>query len=121
MSGRACRTRVSNIQVRTVTSSIHHGRPCQPCILCKASNLSKYFHPKSWKDKSLLDNLRKCEPSVNVQLDSCICRPCRDDISRLHDDKFVPRWKRLNNEGIECYIQECKNSVYRVTNVVTKS
>ena len=80
--------RASNTQVRTVTSSIHHGRPCEPCILCKAGNLSKYFHQKSWK--GILESLRKCEPSINIQLDSCICRPCRDDISRLCDDKFVP-------------------------------
>ena len=97
MSKRAFKTRSrsSTTQVRINCYSIHPGRPCQPCILCKTSNLLKYFHPKSWKDKTLLENLRKCEPSVVVQLDNCVCRLCQDDISMLCDDAFVPRWNRL--------------------------
>lgn len=120
MSGRTCRATSSNTQVRTVTSSIHQGRPCQPCILCKASNFSKYFHPKSWKDKSLLENLRKYEPFVDIQLDSCICRLCRDDVSRICNETFVPRWKRCTNNS-KCYIHGCKNAVHRVTKVATRT
>ena len=54
-------------------------------------------------------------------LDSCVCRLCRDDISRLCDDAFVPRWNRLKViENSTCYIQGCTNTVHRVTKVVSR-
>ena len=119
MSGRTCRTRLSNTQVRSVTSSVHPGRTCLPCALCNTSNLSKYFHPK---DKTLFENLRKCEPSIDVQPDSCICRLCRDDVSKISDENFIPRWKRLRNvDNDTCYVHGCKNAVHKVTKVATRT
>lgn len=56
----------SGTDVRKVTCSVHQGRDCQPCILCKKGNQSKYFHPKSWKDDSLLQSLREYEPCINI-------------------------------------------------------
>ena len=49
----------------------------------KQGNNSKYFHPKSWKDSSLLERLRILEPSLEIQLDSCICRLCRDNMKGI--------------------------------------
>lgn len=71
MSTRFRKTRSKNTEVRVVASAIYQGKPCHPSILCKASNLSKHFHPMSWKDATLYENLRKYGPSVDVQLDSC--------------------------------------------------
>ena len=99
------RTRSQNaLPVREVTCSVHSGRPCQPCILCKQGNLSKYFHPKSWKNNALLHQLRELEPSVDIQSDSCtcICRPCRDDISKISSSGFVPRWRKLKRSYKHC-------------------
>ena len=106
-------------RVRQVTCSVHPGRPCQPCILCKQGNLSKYFHPKSWKNKALLDQLRELEPSIAIQLDSCICRPCRDDISKITNHGFVPRWRKVKRSQ-HCYVPGCSDSVQRVTKLVDK-
>ena len=62
---------------REVTCNVHPGRPCQPCILCKQGNLSKYFHPKTWKNRAcIIDKLRDLEPVLDIQLDSCICEHC---------------------------------------------
>ena len=117
-----CRTRSGNTQLRQVTCSIHPGRPCQPCSLCKQGNQSKYFHPKSWKDKTLLEHLRKYEPSFDIQPDSCICRLCRDDVSKINYDGFIPRWKKMKrHEHAKCYIFGCKNSVYKVMKLVNKA
>ena len=88
--------------MREVTCSVHSGRPCQPCILCKQDNLSKYFHLKSWKNNALLHQLRELEPSVDIQSDSCICRPCRDDISKISNSGFVPRWRKLKRSYKHC-------------------
>ena len=117
-----CRTRSGTPQVRQVTCSIHPGRPCQACILCKQGNLSKYFHPKTWKDKTLVEHLREYEPSVDIQPDSCICRPCRDDVSKIHTANFTPRWRKLKvHEKPECYIPGCSNIASKVTKLTTKA
>ena len=39
---------------RYVTSAVHPGRYCQQCSLCMKRGLSKYSHPKSWKNPSQL-------------------------------------------------------------------
>ena len=120
MSSRRARIS-STAEIRKVTSSVHQGRDCQPCILCKKGNQSKYFHPKSWKDDTLLQSLRDHEPSLNIQPESCICRPCRNDVSRISEDGFIPRWRKQTNKGsIECCVPNCTNNVYKVTKLVDK-
>ena len=117
----SCRTRSGNKQLRQVTCSVHQGRACHPCILCKEGNHSKYFHPKSWKDSNLVDILRKREPHINIQPDSCICRLCKDDVSKIHNADYVPRWNRAKKqEYANCFIPGCNNSVHRVTKLVDK-
>lgn len=111
----------STAETRKVTSSVHQGRDCQPCILCKKGNQSKYFHPKSWKDDTLLQSLRDHEPSLNIQPESCICWPCRNDVSHISEDGFIPRWRKQTNKGsIECCVPNCTNNVYKVTKLVDK-
>ena len=92
-------------QRREVSSSAHPGRPCQPCILCKKGNLSKYFHPKTIKDKASLEKLRQLEPMLAIEPSSCICRNCRDDLSKLSESSFIPRWRK-NRERSECSVPE---------------
>jgi len=100
-------------QVRQVTCSVHPGRPCQPC---KQGNLSKFFHPKSWKNKALIDQLRELERSIATQLDSCICRPCRDETT---NHGFVPRWRKVKWSQ-HYYVLCCSDPVQRVTKLVNK-
>ena len=73
MSGLGSRTRSGALQVRQVYSAVHKDRPCQPCILCKQGNQSKYFHPKLWKDSTLLERLKQHEPSLDILPETCIC------------------------------------------------
>ena len=115
----SCRTRSGVVQVRQVCSAVHKGRPCQPCILCKQGNQSKYFHPKSWKDASLLEHLRRSEPSLD---NSCICRPCRDDLSKLGNKGHIPRWRNIKKSSKEmCYVPACSNPSFKVTKVASKA
>ena len=100
-------------QRREVSSSAHPGRPCQPCILCKKGNLSKYFHPKTIKDKASLEKLRQLEPML------AICRNCRDDLSKLSESSFIPRWRK-NRERSECSVPECSIFPQKVTKLVTR-
>ena len=89
---------------RGVTCNVHLGRPCQPCILCKQSNLSKYFHPKIWKNRASIDQRRELEPALDIQLDSCICRRCRDDVCELSESGFIPRWRKKSSPHKHCCV-----------------
>ena len=118
------RTRLGNRQHRQVTSSIHQGRPCHPCILCNQGNLSKYIHPKTWKDESVFEQLKAYEPSIAIMPDSCICRLCRDDVSKIVNkrDGFIPRWRKVStNVHTYCQIPMCNSAVYKVTKVASTS
>ena len=114
------RTTRSGDQLRQVTSDIHRGRPCDPCLLCKQGNVLKYVHPKSWKNEHLLSRLRQYEPSLYVQPDSCICRLCRDGISKIDDDNFMPRWRK-NNQKNKCFLPDCTNISSKTTQLVDYS
>lgn len=61
-------------------SDAHSGRPCNStCALCDQKGTIKYTHPKTWRDPKYLDSLNAIEP---LELDSCVCRPCRNDVSK---------------------------------------
>lgn len=106
---------------RQVMSHVHSGQPCQPCILCKKGNQSKYFHPKSWKDASLLERLQQFEPSLHIQPHSCICRPCRNEVNDIKEG-FVPRWRK-SSKGVTqpCFAPECTHSAQKVTKLANRS
>ena len=101
---------------REVTCSVHPCRPCSACILCKQKNLSKYFHPKTWKNRASIDKLRELEP--NIQLDSCICRQCKDDVHKLSQSGFIPRWIKKSSPHEHCCVPECANPAQKVTKLV---
>ena len=109
-----------SLVLRNVTSSAHPGRQCQPCILCKKGNLSKYFHPKTIKNKTNLEHLRQLEPLLVIQPDSCICRCCRDDISKLSEPGFTPRWRKHSAINECCCVPNCSTSPQKVTKLVTR-
>ena len=101
--------------LRIVTSNVHPG---QPCTLCKKGNQSKYFHPKSWKDASLLERLKQLEPSLNIEPHSCICRPCRNEVKNIMNDGFIPRWRK-SNKGM-CFVPKCTHSAQKVTKLANE-
>ena len=58
---------------------------------------------------------------LNIQPESCICQPCRNDISHLSEDGFIPRWRKQINKGsTECCVPACTNNVYKVTKLADK-
>ena len=115
------RTRCSaERDVRLVTSNVHPGRPCQPCVLCNRGNLSKYFHPKSWKDGSLLETLQQHEPSLHIEADSCICRQSLNEVKDIKRDQFMPRWRKSRMTQI-CIVPECTHSAQKATKLTSKS
>ncbi len=123
MSGIGSRTRSGVLQVRQVYSAVHKDRPCQPCKLCKQGNQSKYFHPKLWKDPTLLERLKQCEPSLNILPETCICRLCRDDLSKLDDIDYIPRWIKISQtrDKKTCYVPGCSASCYKVTKLASEA
>ena len=123
MSTLRSRTTSGVLQVRQVHSSVHKDRPCQPCILCKQGNQSKYFHPKQWKDAALLENLKRSEPFLNILPDSCICRLCRDDLSKLSNEGHIPRWRKIKCSADKrpCYVPQCRKPSSKVTRLASTS
>ena len=107
--------------MRLVTSHVHPAQPCRPSILCKIVNQSKYFHPKSWKDPSLLERLQEFEPSLCVELHSCICRPCRNELKDITNHQFVPRWRKHKGMTQSCFVPECMNDAQKVTKLADRS
>ena len=103
---------------REVTCNVHPGRPCRACVLCKQGNLSKYFHPKTWKSTASMDILRELEPALGIQLDSCICRRCRNDVRRLSEPGFIPRWRKESLPHKHCCVPECVNPAQKLTKLV---
>ena len=121
MSNPATR-RKSVTEYCTVVSSVHPCKHCQPCILCKKGNRSKYFHPKTWKYPSLLPCLQEYKPLLETELDSCICRSCSNDIKCLSRNGFVPRWRKSqsNSSFCVCVVPGCNDTVYKVTRLVDR-
>ena len=110
-----------NRALRQVTSQVHPGRPCQPCVLCSKGNQSKYFHPKSWKDSTLLESLQELEPSLNIEPESCICRPCNNEVKDIGKDNFIPRWRKKGTKQQSCIVPRCLNAAKTVTKLTNPS
>ena len=80
-------------------------REDRKCKLCKSlhSQLSK---PAQWKNELA----RSSAASLQLGMDSLVCRPCRYDISRVVTlPRYVPRWERLRKT---CYIATCCEEVF---------
>ena len=62
------------------------------------------------------------EPSLQIMPESCICRLCRDDIDKLSQNGFVPRWRKNKQQTQPtCQIPNCTDNVEKVTKLGTKS
>lgn len=106
--------------LREVTSVVHQGQRCSPCILCKKGNQSKYFHPKLWKDPSFLKRLHEYEPALGIRPDSCICRPCRNEVSGIGNENFTPRWRKNAAVIVKCFVLGCSRGDIKVNKIADR-
>ena len=42
--------------------------------------------------------------TMDFQLDSCICRRCRDDVCELSESGFIPRWRKKSSPHKHCCV-----------------
>lgn len=69
-----------------------------------------------------LAQLQQAKPAANIQPESCICRLCRDDVSRIHNAYFIPRWRKTNQTTKpQCCHPDCGNTSYKTTKLATKA
>jgi len=72
-----------------------------------------------------MQRLRSSEPSLNILPESCICRLCRDDLSKLGNEGHIPRWRNIEvkmGTGTKiCYVPACSNPSFKVTQVANKT
>ena len=63
--------------------------------------------PRSWKSEAAQLLIR----SMHIEFDAPICRPCRDDISRLvKNQQYIPRWTKATQKT--CCIPGCNATAY---------
>ena len=88
--------------------------------MCKKGHQSKHFHPKNWKDPTLLEHLQKYEPSLHITSESCLCRPCNNQVSEIGTSNFIPRCRKNVNTQIKyCCIPGCSNLNIIATTLVS--
>ena len=85
------------------------------CALCKVHH-DHMSHPLAWKNEKAGEFISE----QRIEQHQKICRPCRDDISRIiANPAFKPRWEKKENVH-ECCIQDCKQSSYVISKIATK-
>ena len=63
--------------------------------------------PSQWKS----EQARTLATSLQVPIHSLVCRPCRQDVSRvIADHSYVPRWRKEREKV--CCISDCNESVF---------
>ena len=76
------------------------------CTLCNQLH-TQLSSPNSWKNNSC----QQLAQSLNISGHSLVCRPCRNDITRLTTDpSHCPRWEKCRVS--ECTIPQCKNTFF---------
>ena len=85
---------------------------CISCVLFGDQH-SHFSTPTSWKSKEACSLVL----SLQVQTDSHVCRPCRDNLGRiLIDPVHVPRWRRETKR--ECCIDNCRDISFASSHIV---
>ena len=81
-------------RTRQLTSEVHNGAACADvCTLCEQPGKIKYSHPKTWKDKTALQQLKIIEPrsfrslrkSREIAMISVNCRLTAEVCAWLHN------------------------------------
>ena len=76
------------------------------CSLCGKKHCQLSL-PLSWKSESAQLLVR----SLQVDVESYVCRPCRDDITRLlHNPDHKPRWAKERNAV--CCMPGCNEKIF---------
>ena len=71
-----------------------------------------------------LDVLRKVEPYINIQEDSCICRNCRihvyikSGVNNPEPTEFQPRWNKCSDKK-QCQVEGCMEKANHLTRLAS--
>ena len=93
------------------------GTPESPCELCKRCH-SLISSPREWKNEQAVTYVF----SLNLTPNSRVCRPCRDDVTRVVAYPFyVPRWEKGKDgkESSNCCVTGCSSTSVVVTTVAS--
>ena len=70
------------------------------CTICGCRD-TQMSSPSQWKN----EQARKLATSLQVHTNSLVCRPCRQDVSRLlADHTYVPRWREKKDCSDRSYL-----------------
>ena len=71
---------------------------------------------------TLLELLKQREPSLDILPETCICRLCRDDLSKLDHKDYTPRWIKISQtrDKKTCCVSGCSAACYKVTKLASK-
>ena len=79
------------------------------CEFCHGHHL-QLSAPTQWRN----EEARKYVTSMQVQSDALICKPCKDDVTRvLANPSLIPRWRKGSmTDKNRCYILLCGQRVF---------
>ena len=81
------------------------------CSLCNQVHTT-LSSPISWRDECC----RELALTLGITEQSLVCRPCRNDITRLRKDPcHIPRWEKERVR--ECAVSQCKNNFFSKCNI----
>ena len=79
------------------------------CELCGCRH-TQMSSPSQWRNEWA----RELAASIQVNKDSIVRRPCRQDVSRMLTDRtHVPRWRKKRNTNT-CCISNCTESALMI-------
>ena len=85
--------------------SVPEDTTASPRICCLCSKPNYYLSRPSQRDSEAL------AVSLQVELDSLVCKACRNDITKcLSDPKHTPRWK-INISKPVCIVSDCHDKM----------
>ena len=93
----------------TGMSGNESGESDRICKLCHS-----HHHQLSTPSQLRNEDVRRFVTSLQVQSDEVICKPCKDDVSRiLANPSHIPRWRKGNmTDKGKCCILQCSESVF---------
>ena len=86
------------------------GTKDQICALCKGHH-RLLSSPAEWRS----EDARAYVLALQVSLKTLVCRPCRDDVTRvLANPRHISRWSKSNTPAVrnKCSALNCKDDAF---------
>ena len=82
--------------------------PSQVCRLCSGEH-SHLSSPQQWTNEQACELVR----SLGVSPEGLVCRPCRQDVTRvLGSSSYIPRWEKSRENKCCIHVHQCNEHAF---------